>query len=140
MLSNTVVNGDLTLTIQSVLHYHLAIKAKETTSNFKIGCHAINIKKSDSHLGTLLSSEKKETVSYMVDRIVQAKTACFVIKYIGSFLVPVTPAIASKLYWNTCVPKICYGAEIMEFDDDVIGQIKGGGDDDSDSGSSGDEC
>jgi len=28
---------------------------------------------------------------------------------IGSHVVPVTPVIPSQLYWDVCIPKLCYG-------------------------------
>ena len=50
-----------------------------------------------------------------------------------------TNSVNNKISINS-TQKTDGGKYMCKFDDDVIGQIKGGGDDDSDSGSSGDEC
>ena len=35
-------------------------------------------------------------------------------KGIGSYNVPLSPVVASKLYWDVCAPKLTYGFEVMD--------------------------
>ena len=44
-------------------------------------------------------------------------------KAIGSRQVPLTPNVASKLYWGAVIPKICYGVEICNICDESILQL-----------------
>ena len=44
---------------------------------------------------------------------------------IGSHIVPVTPVTFSKLYWSTCISKLCYGVEICQMSDNVKAKFNG---------------
>ena len=50
------------------------------------------------------------------EKIHKSKTIVFASQGLGSFNVPVSPLVSSKLYWNLCIPYLCYGLEVLDTD------------------------
>ena len=82
-----------------------------------IGIHCIKQVDSDQHLGTLLSSIVKCENDYIQQRVNSCKSICYATQALGSYRVPVSPVTSSKLYWQVCMPKLCYGLEVMNVSD-----------------------
>ena len=61
-----------------------------------------------------MATEDKYEVEYIKGRIAECKAICYGIHSIGSYRVPISPVVANKLYKDVCMPKLCYGAELME--------------------------
>ena len=74
---------------------------------FKLGKTFINESKCEIMLGTVLTNSKTEEIRCFDSRIENCKKIVYAAQAIGSHVVPVTPVIASKLYWDVCVPKLC---------------------------------
>ena len=64
-----------------------------------------------------MTNKEKYEHDYILGRIESCKSICFATQSIGSHRVPVTPVTASKLYWQVCIPKLCYGLEVMTLSD-----------------------
>ena len=88
--------------------------------NLKMGGHVINVVETDNHLGTVLSFKSKDVLNHFKNKVTKATVACCAIRSLGSRHVPLTTAIASKLYWNLCVSKVCYGVAITNVDEATV--------------------
>ena len=88
---------------------------KDDNANLKIkmGNVPIRVSNSEPHLGILLSNSHKLEEEYLSDRIASCKTICQAAQSIGSHRVPVSPVTASKIYKQVCIPKLCYGMEVL---------------------------
>ena len=88
---------------------------KNIEKNVKIMLGDICIKVVDyeQHLGTILSYKEVCENDYIQERIKSCKSICFATQSLGSYRTPVTPVTSSKLYWQVCIPKLCYGVEVM---------------------------
>ncbi|MCP3890198.1 MAG: hypothetical protein GY702_15200, partial [Desulfobulbaceae bacterium] len=91
-------------------------KSKKRVS-VTIGNHVIKRVESEPHLGMLLSNSTKLIDEYIKQRIEGCKSICYVTQSLGSYQVPVSPVTASKLYWQVCMPKLCYGFEVVPLSD-----------------------
>ncbi len=56
----------------------------------------------------------------MKKRILSCKVICNVIRSLGSYRVPISPIVAAKLYITICIPKLCYGAEVMDIGNESL--------------------
>jgi hypothetical protein len=79
-----------------------------------IGQHKLHVSNKEPHLGLVLATEDKYEVEYIKGRIAECKAICYGIQSIGLYRVPISPVVANKLYKDVCMPKLCYGAELME--------------------------
>ena len=86
----------------------------KSTISIKLGQHTVDTAKSEKHLGVLLSTSLGCEVEFMKKRILSCKTICNGIRSLGSHRVPISPVVAAKLYRTICIPKLCYGAEVMD--------------------------
>ncbi len=91
----------------------LVIGNKDSIS-IKMGRHTIDNVKYEKHLGVLLSESVSSEVEFIKKRISSCKLICNGIRSIGSYKVPISPIVATKLYKTICIPKLCYGAEVMD--------------------------
>ena len=78
----------------------------------KLGDKEIVTKDGGSHMGVPLTNVAKFESEYIQDRIDSAQRSFFSVQGLGNTYTPVTPIVASKLYWNICVPKLTHGLEI----------------------------
>ena len=84
--------------------------------NITLGGHRIKMSKSEPHLGNVLATTPSKEQEYINQRIDKCQNVCYASQSIGSKVVPVTPSVLSKLYHSACIPKLCYGVEIMDID------------------------
>ena len=87
--------------------------------SFYIGKNVINESSCETLLGVPIVTKTSSEVKYYRKRITKCKNMCYASQAIGSYNVPVTPVTSTKLYWSTCVPKLCYGMEINSINDDT---------------------
>ena len=80
----------------------------------KLSTKIIDQSKCEVLLGTILTQSKAEEIVCFENRIEHCKTILYATQSLGSNVVPVTPVTGTKLYWDVCVPKLCYGIEVME--------------------------
>ena len=104
----------------------LIVYGKGIASNVsvKIGNHCIQKVNSDQHLGTILSCKEKCIDEYIQERIQSCKTICYATQSLGSHRVPVTTVTGSKLYWQVCIPKLCYGMEVITLSDKSMDSLE----------------
>ena len=89
----------------------------------KVGKDSIEIVKKDIHLGVVLT-DKEECIKEMIDdRIQGCKNIGYAIQGLGSHVTPVTPVTGSKVYWAVCIPKLCYGTELMDIKENVVNSM-----------------
>ena len=80
----------------------------------KLGNDTIPVVKSSKHMGVILTQSVKEETEFIKDRISSGKRSYYAVQGIGSHSVPITPSVASKLYWSISVPRMTYGLEIIK--------------------------
>ena len=101
---------------------------KESKKNllvkFKLGKISIERSKCEILLGTVLSNNKNAAQKCYRKRISSCKTMLYAAQSIGSYVVPLSPVTAKKLYWSSCVPKLMYGMECENIDDDTMIEIE----------------
>jgi len=90
----------------------------------KIGKNVIKCVKKDSHLGVVLTNKYECIEETVLEKIQQCKTICYATQSIGSYITPITPKTFSKVYWSVCVPKLCYGTEIMEMNINTVNVVE----------------
>ena len=90
----------------------------------KLGNYCIKQVSCDRHLGTILSCNAKDQDKYINEVILQCKTVCFAMQSLGSHRVPVTPVSSNKLYWQVCIPKLCYGLEGIDISDKCMDSLE----------------
>ena len=82
--------------------------------------NVIDVKKSAKHMGVTLCTDKKSEVFAIEERIGSANSVLMAARGMGSKFSPVVPSILSKLYWSMCVPKLVYGFEVTNLDDNNL--------------------
>ena len=60
----------------------------------------------------------------MKKRIKKCKTIVHAMHGIGSHRVPLPPAIASTLYDSVAIPKLMYGTDVMNLDDNTLAEME----------------
>ena len=89
-------------------------------NKIKLGNTVINVSDSETHLGVGLVTSKQNEVEYIKSRITSCKSVCYGVQSLGSYSTPVSPIVASKLYKSVCIPKLCYGVEVMDIETDTL--------------------
>jgi len=89
-----------------------------------LGKECIKIIKKDVHLGVVLSNKEEYIYEDVEKRILGCKNICYVTKGLGSRKVPITPVTSTKLYNSVCLPKLCYGMEIMNLNEKCIESVE----------------
>ena len=79
----------------------------------KLGDQELAVKEWAEHVGTVVSGNNTKVVEYIKHRVEACRKPCNAIMGIGSCRAPMTPCSGSKLYWTNCIPKLMYGAEVM---------------------------
>ena len=99
-------------------------KHRDLTINVKLGQNRISQTSSEEHLGVCIATTKEEELKYMQKRIRGCKSIVHTMKSIGSHKVPLSPNIASKIYCSVVIPKLVYGMEAMNSNEDVIDELE----------------
>jgi hypothetical protein len=86
---------------------------KEQT--FWLGRNMVNVSNSCQHLGTTMSSSKKQSEKSVSDCIYRCKQAFYSLLGLGSRRVPAGVLLLSKLYWSICIPTLTYGCEVLTY-------------------------
>ena len=89
-------------------------KKSDLKCNVKLGQNLIDRSECEVLLGTILTDSKAEEILCYENRIEKCKTILYATQSLGSNVVPISPVTGSKLYWAVCVPKLCYGLEVMQ--------------------------
>ncbi len=74
----------------------------------------------EEHLGICLATNETEELNYIQKRIRSCRPVVHAMRSIGSHKVPLSPCIANKLYMSVVTPKMTYGMEAMNSNDEVI--------------------
>ena len=86
----------------------------------QLGTNDIKQSQMEPYLGTVLTPMSRKVHDYINKRIESCQSVCYASQSLGSKTVPVTPVILSKLYYATCIPKLCYAIEIMDVKDNML--------------------
>jgi hypothetical protein len=92
--------------------------------DLKLGDNLISVKDGSVHMGVPLSSDKQYESAYIQDRINSAKRAFYAVQGLGNQHVPVTPVVASKLYWAVCIPRMTHGLEVATLSDNSVEKLE----------------
>ena len=95
-------------------------KDKSPSKMLMLGNNHIDVVDGHDHVGTMLGSNDKVVTDYIRKRATVCKRPGHAIMGIGSQHAPVTPITASKLYWSVCVPRLCYGIEMMAINGEAM--------------------
>jgi hypothetical protein len=82
------------------------------STELRLGDQQIVVKNGGIHMGIPLTLDGVFEANCVQDRIDSAHRAYYSIQGLGNKYSPVTPLVASKLYWAICVPRLIYGLEI----------------------------
>ena len=90
----------------------------------RIGADIVKVMKQDKHLGVILTNKEECIDDAMKEKIQHCKTVGYAVQALGSYTTPVTPKTHSKVYWSVCIPKLCYGTEILDVNDNTINNME----------------
>jgi hypothetical protein len=90
----------------------------------KLGCNVISVKDGSGHMGVSLSSHRRYESAYIQDRIDSGHRAFYSVQGLGNQRIPVTPVVASKLYWAICIPRMTYGLEVATLADRSVRKLE----------------
>ena len=95
---------------------------KDTDPNIDIVMNetVIDINVSAKHMGVMLCTDKKSECIAFEERVGSAKSVLMAARGMGNDFAPMAPSILSKLYWSMCIPKLVYGLEVTNVDDENI--------------------
>lgn len=99
-------------------------KDQQSNRNVMLGKECIKIVKKDVHLGIVLSNKEEYICEDIEKRMLGCKNICYITKGLGSKKVPITPITSTKLYSSVCLPKLCYGMEIMNLNEKCIESVE----------------
>jgi hypothetical protein len=92
---------------------------EKRNGKIKLGVDCLRYVKKDIHLGVVLTNKSDCIDESVKERIQQCKNTGYAIQAIGSHNVPVTPKTSSKIYWSVCMPKLCYGTEVIDISENA---------------------
>ena len=87
---------------------------------FKLGKEIVNQTRNEILLGTIVANSKVELQRCFKKRIDICKCMLYAAQSIGSYTVPLNPIVATKIYWEACIPKLLYGLEITDIDENTM--------------------
>lgn len=93
---------------------------KESNVQIKIGAENVKSVKKDNHLGVVLTDKSECVEEAILEKIQQCKSIGYATQALGSHMTPVSPKTSSKIYWSVCMPKLCYGTEVIDVSENVI--------------------
>ena len=73
------------------------------------GGEKVRLKDGSSHMGVVLTDNKQFEAEAIADKISSSQKAYYAVQGIGSHRVPLTPAVASQLYWAISIPRLTHG-------------------------------
>ena len=89
-----------------------------------IGSKEIVVKDGSYHMGIPVTDSGIVMSRLIEERIDKGQKAYFAVQGLGNKRLPVTPVVASKIYWSVCVPKIMHGLEICKVKDSDLGKLE----------------
>ncbi len=89
-----------------------------------LGAERIETVKSDFHLGVVLTNKDECVEEAIREKIQQCKNIGYAVQSLGSSTTPVTPKTSSKVHWAVCVPKLCYGTELLDINEPVMNNME----------------
>jgi len=90
----------------------------------KIGENMIKNVRQDKHLGVVMTDKNDCVKSVMKEKIHQCKAISYSTQALGSHNAPITPKTYSKVHWSVCIPKLCYGSEVLDIDEDTMNTME----------------
>ena len=90
----------------------------------KLGNEVIECKKQVKHVGIIICKDNKDMINVIDEKVSLARKYIFSARGLGSYMVPVSPRIMSKLYWSVAVPKFTYGLELCVLNDNCINTLE----------------
>ena len=97
----------------------LTIGRKQSIS-VKMGPHRLNTSQCESLLGVSLATNKADEHQYINNRVTKCKSMVYATISLGSKKCPLSPSVASRLYRSACLPKLLYGCDIMDADENIV--------------------
>ena len=89
-----------------------------------IGNSVLECKEMVKHVGITVCKESRLLAEVIDEKIATGRKILFGAKGIGSYTVPVSPTIMSKLYWSVVIPKVTYGFELYVLNDSCISALE----------------
>ena len=89
-----------------------------------MGPNRLKVSNSEPYLGVTLSTSVVRERLYVTNRIKAVQSMCYATQSLGSRTCPLSPKIASKLYNSSCIPKLLYGAELLELEEESMAQLE----------------
>ena len=71
----------------------------------------------------MVNNDRDEKIFYE-KKVRECKKIIYFMKAIGSHNVPITPIIGTKLYNQVYKPKLCYGIEVVNINNDTMTQLE----------------
>jgi len=90
----------------------------------KLGANKVKIVKQEKHLGVVLTDNMDCIDIAMKEKIQQCKSVGYSVHALGSHNTPVTPKTFSKVHWTVCMPKLCYGTEVLDLSEGTISSME----------------
>ena len=87
---------------------------------FKLGKEIVNQTRNEILLGTIVANSIVELQMCVKKRIDISKCMLYAAQSIDSYTLPVNPIVATKIYWEACIPKLLYGLEITDIDENTM--------------------
>ena len=96
----------------------------KSSAQIKIGTETVKSVKKDVHLGVVLTNTPDCIEEAIGERIQKCKNIGYATQAIGSHNTPVTPKTSSKIHWTVCMPKLCYGTEVIDVGENVMSNME----------------
>ncbi len=97
----------------------MLIFGEDLSPNYQlqIGNEKITASHGGIHMGVPLTSKRDFEEKEIQNRISRAECAFYAVQGLGNEFVPVTPVVASKVYWSVCMPRMTHGIEVATISD-----------------------
>ena len=99
-------------------------KGYDQYPRFQLGNQEVQIEKASTHMGVIITDHPGKQEEFIRDKCSAGMRVFHSYKGIGSCKNPVPPLVLSKLYWNVSVPKIVYGAEVLDLSNKSIDRLE----------------
>ena len=92
--------------------------------DIRLGSNVITVSKCETHLGVPLAVNMSDQLQSIKERVTSCKYVCYGISSLGDHNTPLSPIVATKLYKSVCLPKLCYGAAILDLNSECINTME----------------
>ena len=99
-------------------------KKAEKAIGIKLGPHVLVNSNCETYLGTPLATDANAERNFIEKKIKSCRSMCYATQSLGTLSYPLSPNIASKLYLSACIPKLLYGVEIINVDDQSLEKLE----------------